>query len=144
MTAKLAYPMNKKCKKLSLYCRPCHILHCHMKLLFTYSNFPHLNNLSDCYPNIVTRAPRLSENPAISTKLREWKECNLESNRILCNLQPPKMRETNNVNVNRRKACRKIVNVYFEQRFNSLVCLAGKLTTISNQNLTHHSPRATT
>ena len=92
------------------------------------------------------KSPRLSANPAISTKLRGWKECNLESNPILCNLQPPKikMRETNNVNVNWRKTYSKIVNVYFEQRFNNLVCLTGKLLKIWNQNLTHHSPRATT
>ena len=47
------------------------------------------------------------------------------------------MRESNNVNVNRRKTYCKIVNVYVEHRFNNLVCLPGKLTTISNQNLTH-------
>ena len=31
-----------------------------------------------------------------STKLREWKEFNLESNPILCNLQPPKNKDERN------------------------------------------------
>ena len=50
------------------------------------------------------------------------------------------MRESNNVNVNRRKTYCKIVNVYVEHRFNNLVCLPGKLTSKNNLKSKPHTP----
>ena len=57
---------------------------------------PTLEQLVQLLSKHCNKSPRLSANPAISTKLREWKEFNIESNPILCNLQPPKNKDKRN------------------------------------------------